>query len=132
MRRTTLMLALLVTLVVPGASFAQSAGDEQYVDPFQNDRPQGDQGGSGGGGGGGGGESQETQDEGSGTAGGGGESAPAEPAPAPLPEGGDGTAGAAPSGTDTATLPNTGLAPVPLLLLGATLAVAGVALRRRA
>jgi hypothetical protein len=129
--RTTFMLALLAALVIPATSLAQSAGDEQYIDPFQNDQQQGDQGGSGGGGGG---ESQGTQDQGSGddVPRGGGESTPDEAPPAPVPEGGDGSASAGGASSDTATLPATGLAPVPLLLLGATLTVTGVALRRRA
>ena len=51
MRRITPLFVLLAGLLVPSASFAQSAGDEQYVDPFQDETQQGGgQGGSGGGG----------------------------------------------------------------------------------
>ena len=35
-----LILALLIALVVPSAAFAQSAGDDQYSDPFGEDQQQ--------------------------------------------------------------------------------------------
>ena len=59
MRMTNRVLSLLLMLalavpaaVAPATSFAQSAGDDQYVDPFQDDNDagsgnQGDQGNSG-------------------------------------------------------------------------------------
>jgi hypothetical protein len=58
MRGAALVLLLCAGLagLLPAAALAQSAGDEQYSDPFQ-EQPQGDQAGGGGGGqaGGGGG-----------------------------------------------------------------------------
>ena len=35
-----LILVLLIALVVPSAAFAQSAGDDQYSDPFGEDQQQ--------------------------------------------------------------------------------------------
>jgi LPXTG-motif cell wall-anchored protein len=133
MRRTVLLLVLLATIaaLVPGPSLAQSAGDEQYVDPFQGQGQQGgEQSGSGGGGGGqtSGGDSQAVQpNAGTGTtddAGGTIEAAP----PASTTAGGDGSAAA---GSGSPTLPATGAAPLATLVLGAALVAGGAALRRR-
>jgi hypothetical protein len=112
-------------LAVPAAALAQSAGDEQYVDPFQ------------------GGEEQPSQQPPAASP----EPAPAEPAPAepapaepapaepapaapaaPSDQGGEVTA--VPAQTDAPTLPRTGLPAVLLLAAGYALLLAGVALRR--
>ena len=107
MRRALSLLLAAFMLAVPSAAFAQSAGDEQYADPF--DQPPGG--------------SQE-------------EPAPARaPAPAPAPAQGGVTGAAAETQvaqqTDAPTLPATGL-PVGLLAgTGALLLAAGTTLRRR-
>ena len=107
--RCPLAPALLVTAALalaPAAALAQSAGDDQYRDPFE--------GGSGG-------QQQEQPTD---------QPAP-EPAPAPAPEpapGGDGEAETAAPAVDA--LPRTG-GPVALIAgLGAALAGAGLAVRR--
>lgn len=105
MRRALSLLLAAFLLAVPSAAFAQSAGDEQYADPFgQTDQPSG---------------SQET---------------PAQtPAPAPAQGGDTGAATATQvvQQTDGSALPATGL-PVGLLAgTGALLLMAGTTLRRR-
>ena len=117
------MLALLLSLAlaVPGSAFAQSAGDEQYVDPFQD--PQGqDQGGGGNSGAQGGGSQGDTETV-----------QPAEPEVVPE------TAPVAPSettapseSTAAQTLPVTGLPALGVALAGAFLLASGMILRRRA
>ena len=107
MRRALSLLLAALMLAVPSAAFAQSAGDEQYADPF--DQPQQPSG------------SQE---------------APAQTqAPAPAPAQGGDTGAAAETQvaqqTDAPSLPATGL-PVGLLAgTGALLLAAGTTLRRR-
>ena len=109
MRRLFALLLTLCLLAVPSAALAQSAGDEQYADPFgEVEEPSGSQG----------------------------EEAPApEPAPAPEAAPVDPAVAAeeavASQQTDAPTLPVTG-APAALLAGGgALLFAAGAALRRR-
>jgi hypothetical protein len=111
------LLALLILAVTvaaaPATVLAQSAGDDQYVDPFQ--------GGGGGGGNGGGGGDNASQTGGSNDTG----SAPAQTSPSdtaqdPAAESSDGT------------LPRTGFVLVPVALLGMFLLGSGTALRRGA
>jgi len=109
MRRLVTLVLAAFLLALPAGAVAQSAGDEQYADPFE--QPQEPSG------------SQEQPAQ-----------APAEPAPAPAPSAD--TAGAAQTQvvqqTDAATLPATGL-PVGLLAgTGALLLAGGTTLRRRA
>ena len=124
-----LILLVLALCLAPASALAQSAGDEQYVDPFQN--AEGDRGGGGGGGGGGGqgGSAGGSQD---GSAGGGETTAPTqttEPdSTAVAPE----ESAAADSAANGETLPVTGLELWWPALLGAALLAAGLALRRRA
>jgi hypothetical protein len=97
----------LLALALPSAALAQSAGDEQYTDPFgQVDE------GTGSGGNGGNGEGN----------------VPAEPAPTPVEPAQTGQETVAPTGE---TLPRTGLHAVALALVGAGSLAAGAALRRR-
>lgn len=125
MTKALLGLALVLALAVPTPAFAQSAGDDQYVDPFQEEPAPPQDGGDQGGGG----------DQGTVAP----EPAPAEPvAPAPdsgvvpdssvVPEAG--TTTVAPS--EGATLPRTGLPAGGLALMGGLLLAAGLALRRSA
>jgi LPXTG-motif cell wall-anchored protein len=124
MRRALAALSVLLTVAcVPAGAVAQSAGDQQYVDPF-------------GGGEGGGGQEQPAQQEQP------VDPAPAEPAPVdpapsePAPsvpsEGGDGeAAGAVAPEASGATLPRTGAPTLALLAVGAALTGVGAVLRRR-
>jgi len=122
MRSSAKVIFMLLTLALalPAVVHAQSAGDDQYVDPFEN------QGGGGGGGGGGGnnGGDNGSQNGGSddGTT-----STTAQTAPSD-------TAGTTAQGTesDAATLPNTGFDLLPVALTGAFLLGAGLTLRRGA
>ena len=119
MRRLVTLLLAASMLVLPSAALAQSAGDEQYADPFgpveEPNRSQGEPTQA----------PEATQ-----------EPAPAQtPAPAPAPAQGGDTGAAAETQvaqqTDAPTLPATGL-PVGLLAgTGALLLAAGTTLRRR-
>jgi hypothetical protein len=128
--------ALMLTLVlaVPGTALAQSAGDEQYIDPFQ-EPPAQDQGGQGNAGSGGGSQGGDPAGGQDGSSGGGETEAVAPPAPAVEPPA-DGTVTQDPSVTagttssDGSTLPNTGLPPAGLVVIGALLLGGGITLRR--
>ena len=114
MRRTLSLLLAAFMLAVPSAAFAQSAGDEQYADPFG----QTDQGGQGGQGGQSGGSQDEPAQNG---------------APAVVQAQSDELGASEPEieQTSVTTLPATGL-PVGLLAgTGALLLAAGTTLRRR-
>ena len=109
-------------LALPSAAFAQSAGDDQYQDPFAGqDQPQGGGGNSGGGNSGG--------NAGGNSGGGQGDSAPSTAAQAP--SGGDGSQGQSAQAGNT--LPRTGLSAgfaVLVLTSGSALLIGGFALRR--
>ena len=111
MRRLVIPLLAAFLLALPAAALAQSAGDEQYADPFgQVEQPKGDQG-------------EQTQ-------------APAEPAPAPAPAQTTAPATVADQSvasqeTAAPTLPATGLPAGLLAGTGALLLAAGTTLRRR-
>jgi hypothetical protein len=106
-RMTLLAAALaLLALALPPAAFAQSAGDDQYTDPFG----QVDENTGGGGGG-------------DGDAG-----VPAEPAPTPVEPAQTGEETVVPAGE---SLPRTGLPAAALALAGIGSLAAGAALRRR-
>jgi hypothetical protein len=105
-----LMLALAVTVVAaPATSFAQSAGDDQYVDPFQDD-------GSGGG------------NQGNSGSQGGSDNSVAQ-APADSGDTAGSSAGAA-EADDGSSLPRTGLMVGGVALMGVILLGGGYLLRR--
>ena len=106
-------LATALALALPGAALAQSAGDDQYRDPFGEEGQQQDQGGG-----------DQTAPNTS------GQSAPAPtPAPAPAPT----TTGAERAATVAGdTLPRTGLGAGIVAALGVVMLLGGFALRRAA
>jgi LPXTG-motif cell wall-anchored protein len=116
-------LLIAALLAVPGAAWAQSAGDEQYEDPFAPEPGQTEGGGS-------------SQDDsgatGGGSSGGGGTVQPAAPEPAaPQPaETAPATTAQAPDSAEQ--LPRTGADAAVIALAGALLLASGLALRRRA
>jgi hypothetical protein len=110
MRRLVTVFLAGFMLILPSAALAQSAGDEQYADPFgQTEQPNG-------------GQDQQTQ-------------APADSAPAPAQT----TAPATPAAdqavasqeTAAPTLPHTGLPAGLVAGTGALLLLAGTTMRRR-
>lgn len=124
--RRLAVLGTAIALALPSVAAAQSAGDDQYTDPFGGGDQSGQQEQSG-----------DSQDG----------SAPQDPAPAaPAPEPAPAPAGAAPAAAEpapappaaTATtaaapqLPRTGMHTWLVLALGGTLLAGGVALRSRA
>jgi hypothetical protein len=108
-----LILLLLGALAVPGAALGQSAGDEQYSDPFGGDQPQGQ-------------EQQEAPAQQPETAADPGDepvaAAPAEPSDEV----------ASPADSSDPSLPVTGLPVLGMLLVGAGMLAAGAVVRRRA
>ena len=119
-RRLAVLVAAAALLAAPAPALAQSAGDEQYEDPFagQNDN---------------GGGNEEQQPAATATP------APAQQAPAPAATAAPST-GAAPAASGStsvapasgqAELPRTGLDTAPLIVLGTVLLASGVALRVR-
>jgi hypothetical protein len=119
--RTTRLLAPVLILVlaiavcaVPATALAQSAGDEQYVDPFETP----DEGGNG--------------NSGNSQGGGGGDqgSAPTDDQVVQAPADTGDTAGTVTGESSGATLPNTGLMIGGVALTGALLLGGGIALRR--
>lgn len=119
-RRGTAVLAAALALSAPGAALAQSAGDDEYRDPFAGeDQPQ-DGGGAGG-------------SDGGGSTGGGAPSAPAPaPTPTPTPAPAAEPGAVEPAATTAATLPRTGAAVGAgwVAAAGFLLLAAGVGLRR--
>jgi hypothetical protein len=108
MRRIVAVFLALSLLALPAVATAQSAGDEQYADPFeQTEQPSGSQ------------EQPEPAPE--------PEAAPAPAAPAAPEE-----QAVASQQTDAPTLPATGLPAHLLASAGALLFASGAALRRRA
>jgi hypothetical protein len=117
---SVLILALAITgVAVPATTFAQSAGDEQYVDPFQDE--------------GGGNSNSNGNGNNNNSQGGGGDdgSAPAEEQVAQAPADTGATAGTTSAETgDQGALPTTGLAVGGVALAGAVLLGGGMMLRR--
>jgi LPXTG-motif cell wall-anchored protein len=117
-RRAAAALAAALALSAPGAALAQSAGDEEYRDPFAGEEQPRDGGPQGGGG---------TGDE----------STPAPtptptpaPTPAPVPAPAAGTSAPEPTATTAGTLPRTGLGAGWATAAGVLLLAAGAGLRR--
>jgi hypothetical protein len=119
MRRAAAISILLTALALPGGALAQSAGDEQYSDPFGPEEPQ----------------QQEEQPQ--------APAQPAEPEPAPAPApapAGDSSPPVeessddltpAPAQSSDPSLPVTGFPALAMLIAGAGLFAAGAVVRRR-
>jgi hypothetical protein len=115
------VLVMLVGLAAPSGALAQSAGDEQYTDPFQDVPAEQDQGSSG---------SQGQVNSGSQGGGdqGGEATAPAPPVEAPTGE----VPATEPTASNAPTLPRSGLPAAALGIVGLFLLAGGVTLRRAA
>jgi hypothetical protein len=115
-RRLTVLAAVLASLASPAAALAQSAGDDQYVDPLG-----GGQTGSG------------SQGSGSGSQGSGSSGSGSGSAPAPVQSAAPAQATAAPAASAQPTgLARTGIDLRLVAALGAVLLAAGLVLRRGA
>ena len=126
MRRLAILLAALF-LGLPGAAFAQGAGDDQYQDPFGEEPSTQNDGGSGSGDGGlsdappvSGGGGSASGSSGSGSSGGGSGTAPSAGAETPVA-----------TAQDPGALPRTGSEPLILVGLGAAFLLTGIGLRLR-
>jgi hypothetical protein len=107
-RALTALILAFAMLGAPAAALAQSAGDEQYVDPFQGE--------------GGGGQQEQPAQQ------------PELPAPPPSSSGdsaGQIADEAAPAPSAAPALPRTGLPVVIVAAAGYALLVAGIAIRRQ-
>lgn len=112
-RRAAAVLATALALAAPASALAQSAGDEQYRDPFAGEQPPQD-GSSGGG------------DPNGATAPQGGTGSAPAPAPSTTPAPGE------PTATVAGELPRTGPAAALIFVAGVVLVGAGLGLRRSA
>lgn len=122
LRHTISLLAAAATLAAPATAVAQSAGDDQYSDPFAGDNGSSDGGGSGGSDGGDSGGSSGGSSGGDSSSSGGGSSSGAEAS----------TSGpTAASADDGPSLARTGAETGILALGGVSLVLAGIALRLR-
>ena len=119
-RRFAAPFAALILALTPATVLAQSAGDEQYSDPFGDNEQNQGSGGSGSSSGSGGGGSGTAPSTSSGSA---AQAAPATAAPAA-----SGTTAAAADGGE---LPRTGLDAGLVAAIGAGLVGMGLVLRRR-
>jgi hypothetical protein len=111
-RALAALILALALLAAPASALAQSAGDEQYVDPFQGEEN--------------GGQSEQQAPE-------------QDPQPAPVPEqpsepvpAGDGEASPAEAAQEASpTLPRTGAPVILFAAAGYALLLAGIAIRRQ-
>lgn len=112
------LVAAILALAAPGAALAQSAGDDQYRDPFAGEEQPPSQGGDSGGGNSGG-------STGGGSTGGGGGTTTSGTVPvAPV------STTTEPVATTGATLPRTGLPALILTAVGLSLIAGGFGIRR--